>query len=76
MTELEKVRAALCPNSFRRALEEGRLATTLTVFTVPNYSVGQLAANAGFVATYVDMEHSMVQFETAAEIFQGTLAAG
>jgi 2-keto-3-deoxy-L-rhamnonate aldolase RhmA len=69
-------KAAIHANPFKDALYSGKVAVSIAAFTSANYSIGQIAANAGFQAVMVDMEHSMVGFEKAAEIFAGALSAG
>ncbi|OAA65322.1 Pyruvate/Phosphoenolpyruvate kinase [Niveomyces insectorum RCEF 264] len=69
-------RAPAFPNTFRAALNEGKLVATLMPRAVTSHLVGQIAANSGFEAVIVDMEHSVVGLETASGIFSATLSAG
>ena len=76
MSDTSLATQALHSNPFRTNLHAGKLVYSLAPFVVPSYSVGQLAANAGFDALFIDMEHSMVGFDKASEICAGALGAG
>ncbi|CAK7202218.1 hypothetical protein SEUCBS139899_004940 [Sporothrix eucalyptigena] len=74
--DLAIAKAAIFPNTFKTTLHEGKIATSIMARAVTNHTVGQIAANAGFHAVMVDMEHSVVGLETAAGIFASALNAG
>lgn len=74
--DLAVARAAIFPNTFKKTLHEGKIATSVMARAVTNHTVGQVAANAGFHAVMVDMEHSVVGLETSAGIFASAMSAG
>ncbi|KAH8653883.1 Pyruvate/Phosphoenolpyruvate kinase-like domain-containing protein [Xylariales sp. PMI_506] len=74
--DLAVAQAAVFPNVFKTALNEGKVATSVMARAVTSHIVGQVAANAGFHAIMVDMEHSAVGLETAAGVFASAMSAG
>ncbi|KAL1858130.1 hypothetical protein VTK73DRAFT_7925 [Phialemonium thermophilum] len=79
MTSAEDIAAAKAPafpNTFKAALHEGKLVASVMPRAVTSHLVGQIAANAGFQAVLVDMEHSVVGLETASVIFASAMNAG
>lgn len=63
-------------NPFKETLHAGKVASSLTARLVPNYLIAQLAVNAGFHAVMVDMEHTTIGREKAAEVFAASMSAG
>ncbi|CAK7212693.1 hypothetical protein SBRCBS47491_001553 [Sporothrix bragantina] len=74
--DLAIARNAIFSNTFKTTLDAGKIATSVMARAVTNHTIGQVAANAGFHAVMVDMEHSVVGLETAAGVFASTLSAG
>lgn len=74
--DLAIARDAIFPNTFKQTLHSGKIATSVMARAVTNHTVGQIAANAGFHAVMVDMEHSAVGLETASGVFASALNAG
>ncbi|CAK7232885.1 hypothetical protein SCUCBS95973_008409 [Sporothrix curviconia] len=74
--DLVIARNAIFPNTFKATLSAGKIATSVMARAVTNHTIGQIAANAGFHAVMVDMEHSAVGLETASGVFASALNAG
>lgn len=73
---LSVARAASFPNTFKQALYDGKVVSSIICRAMPSYLIAQLAANAGIDAVMVDMEHTAVGLETSAAVFAACMAAG
>jgi len=68
--------ATLTRNPLKDRLARGDVSVSMSVRIMRGPEIGYIAANAGFDALYVDLEHSVLSLETTGLLCQAARAAG